>query len=92
MHCSQSVLAAFAKECGIKEEGVFKFGSCCGSGMRKREVCGAVIGALMVEEIILAAEAVKRLSKKTKYIRQDDVMNEFGLTASDLDDIEVNLE
>ena len=46
----------------------------------------------MVEEIILAAEAVKRLSKKTKYIRQDDVMNEFGLTASDLDDIEVNLE
>ena len=60
--------------------------------MRKREVCGAVIEALMVKEIILAAEAVKRLSKKTKYIRQDDVMKEFGLTPSDLDDVEVNLE
>ena len=46
----------------------------------------------MVEEIILSAEAVKRLSQKKKYIRQDDVMKEFGLTASDLDDVEVNLE
>ena len=92
LHCSQAVLAAFAKECGITEEEAFKFGSCFGSGMRKRKVCGAVIGVLMVEEIILAAEAVKRLSKKTKYIRQDDVMNEFGLNASDLDDVEVNLE
>ena len=44
------------------------------------------------EDAILAAEAVKRLSQKTKYIRQDDVMKEFGLTASDLDDVEVNLE
>jgi len=44
------------------------------------------------EDAILAAEAVKRLSQKTKYIRQDDVMKEFCLTASDLDDVEVNLE
>ena len=44
------------------------------------------------EDAILAAEAVKRLSQKTKYISQDDVMKEFGLTASDLDDVEVNLE
>ena len=44
------------------------------------------------EDAILAAEVVKRLSQKTKYIRQDDVMKEFGLTASDLDDVEVNLE
>ena len=44
------------------------------------------------EDAILAAEAVKRLSQKTKYIRQDDVMKEFGLTDSDLDDVEVNLE
>ena len=38
LHCSQAVLAAFAKECGITEEAVFKFGSCFGSGMRKRKV------------------------------------------------------
>lgn len=43
------------------------------------------------EDAILADEAVKHLSKK-QYIRQDDVMKEFGLTASDLDDVEVNLE
>ena len=44
------------------------------------------------EDAILAAEAVKRLSQKIKYISQDDVMKEFDLTASDLDDVEVNLE
>ena len=48
MHCSQSVLAAFAKECGISEEQAFRLGSCFGGGMRKGEVCGACIGALMV--------------------------------------------
>ena len=48
MHCSQSVLAAFSEECGISEEQAFRLGSCFGSGMRKGEVCGACIGALMV--------------------------------------------
>ena len=48
LHCSQSVLAAFADECGITEEEALKLGSCFGSGMRKGQVCGAVTGALMV--------------------------------------------
>lgn len=48
MNCSQSVLAAFAEECGISEEEAFRLGSCFGSGMRKGEVCGACTGALMV--------------------------------------------
>lgn len=48
LHCSQSVLAAFAKECGITEEQAFRLGSCFGSGMRKGNVCGACTGALMV--------------------------------------------
>ena len=47
-HCSQSVLAAFAEECGLSENLALKLGSCFGSGMRKGEVCGAVTGALMV--------------------------------------------
>ena len=38
LHCSQSVLAAFADECGITEEQALKLGSCFGSGMRKGEV------------------------------------------------------
>ena len=49
----------------------------------------------MMEEYadaILAAEASKRLSEKTEYTTQDNLMKKFGLTESDLDDIEVNLE
>ena len=48
LHCSQSVLAAYAEECGITEEQAFRLGSCCGSGMRRGNVCGACMGALMV--------------------------------------------
>ena len=47
-HCSQSVIAAFAEECGLTEEKALKLGACFGSGMRKGEVCGACTGALMV--------------------------------------------
>lgn len=48
LHCSQSVLAAFADVCGITEKQAFRIGSCFGSGMRKGDVCGACTGALMV--------------------------------------------
>ena len=44
------------------------------------------------ENAILAVEAEKRLSQSTEYISHDDVMKEFGLSDSDLDDVEVNLE
>lgn len=44
------------------------------------------------ENAILAAEAEKRLSKNIEYISHDDVMKEFGLEMSDLDEVEVNLE
>lgn len=44
------------------------------------------------EDAILSAEASKRLSEKTEYTTQDNLMKKFGLTKSDLDDIEVNLE
>ena len=47
-HCSQAVFAAFSEELGITEEQALKIGACFGSGMRKGEVCGACVGALMV--------------------------------------------
>ena len=47
-HCSQSVLAAYADQCGLSEEQALKLGACFGSGMRRGEVCGACSGALMV--------------------------------------------
>lgn len=46
--CSQSVLVAYADECGMTKEQALKLGACFGSGMRKGEVCGACSGALMV--------------------------------------------
>ncbi len=47
-HCSQSVIAAFAGDCGLTEKQALKLGACFGGGMRKGEVCGACSGALMV--------------------------------------------
>lgn len=47
-HCSQSVFAAFAEDCGISEKTALKLGACFGGGMRRGEVCGACTGALMV--------------------------------------------
>lgn len=44
------------------------------------------------EDAILAAEAEKRLSKKAKYVSHKDIMKKFGLSDSDLDDVEVDLE
>ena len=40
------------------------------------------------EETILAAEATKRLMEKTEYVTHDEVMKKFGLSDSDLDDVE----
>lgn len=58
LHCSQSVLAAFAEECGITEEEALKLGSCFGGGMRKGHVCGAVSGALMVLGLLYGQKSV----------------------------------
>ena len=46
-HCSQAVLAAFAKDLGITECQALKLGASFGGGMCKGEVCGACTGALM---------------------------------------------
>ena len=58
LHCSQSVLAACAEECGITEEEALKLGSCFGGGMRKGHVCGAVSGALMVLGLLYGQKSV----------------------------------
>lgn len=44
------------------------------------------------EDALLAAEAAKRLSRKAEYTDHEDVMKKFGLTDSDLDDVEADLE
>ena len=78
LHCSQSVLAAFADECGITEEKAFRLGSCFGGGMRKGHVCGAVTGALMVLGLLYGQKSAgdtegRQLSNKIN----DLMMNRF---------------
>ena len=44
------------------------------------------------EDATLAANAEKRFSQKVKYISHKDIIKKFGLSNSDLNDVEVNLE
>lgn len=47
-NCAQSVLVAFAEECGLKADEALKVSSAFGGGMgRQQHTCGAVTGAAM---------------------------------------------
>ena len=74
LHCSQSVLAAFADECGITEEQACKLGSCFGSGMRKGQVCGALTGALMVLGLLYGQEKAGDTEGRQKSNEVNDLM------------------
>ena len=74
LHCSQSVLAAFADECGITEEKALKLGSCFGGGMRKGEVCGAVTGALMALGLLYGQNAVDDKEGRLSSDKVNDLM------------------
>ena len=74
LHYSQSVLAAFAEECGITEEHALKLGSCFGSGMRKGEVCGAVTGALMVLGLLYGQKSAGDIDGRQSSNKVNDLM------------------
>ncbi|MBR5713152.1 MAG: C_GCAxxG_C_C family protein [Lachnospiraceae bacterium] len=79
MHCSQSVLYAFAEECGITEETAFRLGSCFGSGMRKGNVCGACSGALMVLGLLYGETRMGDKEERQRSNRiNDEFMNRFA--------------
>lgn len=44
------------------------------------------------EDGILAEEAAKRLSQNVEYTSQEEMMKKLGLSDSDLNDVEVNLD
>ena len=80
MHCSQSVLFAFAKECGITEETAFRLGSCFGSGMRKGNVCGACTGALMVLGLMFGESHIGDSDERRRSNRlNDEFLNRFAM-------------
>lgn len=47
-NCSQSVLATYSEDLGISEDTALKISSGFAGGVGEGEVCGAVIGAVMV--------------------------------------------
>lgn len=76
LHCSQSVLVAFADECGVTEEEALRLGSCFGGGMRRGAVCDAVTGALMVLGLLYGQKAAgdiegRQLSNKVNDLMMD---------------------
>ena len=80
MHCSQSVLFAFAEECGITEETAFRLGSCFGSGMRKGNVCGACTGAIMVLGLLFGERRMGDSEERQRSNRiNDEFMNRFAM-------------
>lgn len=46
-NCCQATICAFCGENGLNEETAMRMGAAFGGGMRRGEVCGAVVGALM---------------------------------------------
>ena len=83
LHCSQSVLASFADECGITEEEALRLGSCFGGGMRKGQVCGAVTGSLMVLGLLYGQKSVsdiegQQLSNKVNDLMMDRFKKKCG--------------
>lgn len=73
-HCSQSVLAAFAKDLGLTEKQALKLGGCFGGGMCKGEVCGACIGALMALGLKYGQSDIEDIDSRKK---TNDVTVEF---------------
>ena len=78
-HCSQSVIAAFAEDCGLTEKQALKLGACFGSGMRKGEVCGACTGALMVLGSLYGQYDITDLaSRERAYAVTDRMLEDFA--------------
>lgn len=76
--CSQSVLAAFADECGITRKQALRIGSCFGTGMRKGEVCGACTGALMVLGLLYGEDSKEDQNGRERSNKiNDEMMHRF---------------
>lgn len=78
-NCSQSVLLAFAEECGLSEAVAARISSSFGGGMgRLREVCGAVSGMFMVAGLCCGYDDPKARTEKTEhYARIQQLAGDF---------------
>lgn len=78
--CSQAVLAVYAEKYGMDEKVLFKISSSFGGGLAgKRDVCGAVTGALMVLGLEYGRTEAKDAQGKAKnYKHVNDYMSQFS--------------
>ncbi len=78
-NCSQSVLLAFAEECGLPEAVAARISSSFGGGMgRLREVCGAVSGMFMVAGLCCGYDDPKARTEKIEhYARIQQLAGDF---------------
>lgn len=77
-NCCQAVVAAAGGKYGVPEETLMRMGAAFGGGMRRGEVCGAVVGALMILGLRYGAESAGDAeSKKTANARTGEFMTEY---------------
>lgn len=64
-NCAQSVVGAFASECGLTEAEAMRLASGFGAGMgRLREVCGTVSGMVLVANLLFGPTNASEKSEK----------------------------
>ncbi len=84
-NCAQSVVGAYAKECGLDFDRAMQLASSFGAGMgRLREVCGAVSGMFMVIGLKEGySDLTCKAAKDQHYARVQSLAAEFaGQTGS----------
>ncbi len=74
-NCTQTLLVAFAKECGITEEKAFQLGMHFGGGMKMGSACGAFAGGLMVIGMMGGDDSHYRAFVKAMKENHDGLIN-----------------
>ncbi len=74
-NCAQSVLMAFAEDCGISEEKACQLGRHFGSGMKMGGCCGAITGGLMVIGMLDGGEEEYSRFMKEMRGKHDNLVN-----------------
>ena len=74
-NCAQATLCAFLDETGLSEETAMKLATGFGGGVRDKEVCGAVTGAVMALGLIMGQTSDDDLDAKKK---ASDITVEFN--------------
>jgi C_GCAxxG_C_C family probable redox protein len=95
LNCAQAVFSAFAAELGLDEETALRIASPLGGGIgRSGNVCGAVIGGLMV--LGLARGSSMPEGKESSYLLAQEFMRRFreehgALSCNDLIGADISL-